>query len=146
MADGVRIEVAANGGWIGAYWGDFNNNNSTFRLSPHQPADANGWVQWRGGKNPAVGKRVDVCFGFGNSNMLADNLDWRRTGSDRDITHYRIVKEKKWRWMYCHNSFTGTEGVYLTEHFTEEEVKEWVAERPYYKLGQRQDWTEVECD
>jgi len=39
MADGVRIETAVNGEWIGAYWGDFNDNNLTFRIAPNQPAD-----------------------------------------------------------------------------------------------------------
>ena len=32
MADGVRIETAEKGVWIGAYWGDFNDNNLTFRV------------------------------------------------------------------------------------------------------------------
>ena len=36
MADGVRIETDVNGEWIGAYWGDFNDNNLTFRISTNQ--------------------------------------------------------------------------------------------------------------
>ena len=146
MADGVRIEIDVNGEWIVAYWGDFNDNNLTFRISPKQPADKDGWIQWFGGDNPAVGKLVDIFSRGGNdSNWLADNLDWRHTKGSGDITRYRIVKQKKWRWMYTnkHNTFT-TEGIYLTPLLTEEDVAKWVKEFPV-TLGPRQDWTEV-CD
>ena len=146
MADGVRIETAVNGEWIGAYWGDFNDNNLTFRIAPNQPADKDGWIQWLGDENPADGKRVDVYFGFGNQNLRADNLDWRRTGSDRDITHYRIVKQKKWRWMYTNKHNTGTEGMYLTPLLTEKEIEKWKEAFSSCAVGPRQDWTEVECD
>ena len=150
MANGVRIETAVDGGWIGAYWGDFNDNNNTFRISTNQLPDAEGWIPWHGGENPAVGKIVCIKCRVGGVpvNFASNNLDWRHKESDGDITHYRIVKEKvkKWRWMYCHNRFTGTEGIYLTEHFTEEEVADWVKRFPEMSLGPRQDWTEVECD
>jgi hypothetical protein len=67
--------------------------------------------------------------------------------SDFDLTggEFRIVKQKKWRWMYTnkHNTFT-TEGIYLTPLLTEEDVAKWVKEFPV-TLGPRQDWTEV-CD
>ena len=151
MADGVRIETAVDGGcgWIGAYWGDFNDNNLTFRIAPNQPADKDGWIQWFGGdKNPAPGRVVDIFSRGGNdSNWLADNLDWRRTGSDRDITHYRIVKEKakKWRWMYTNKHNTGTEGMYLTPLLTEKEIEKWKEVFSSCAVGPRQDWTEV-CD
>ena len=70
--------------------------------------------------------------------------------SDFDLTggEFRIAKEekvKKWRWMYCHNRSTGTDGIYLTAHFTEEDVAKWVKRFPEMVLGPRQDWTEV-CD
>ena len=112
MADGVRIETDANGYWIKTYWGDFNDNNLTFRISPKQPADEDGWIQWR------------------------------------DITHYRIVKEKakKWRWMYTNKHNTGTEGMYLTPLLTEKEIKKWKEVFSSCAVGPRQDWTEVECD
>ena len=111
MANGVRIETAVNGEWIGAYWGDFNDNNLTFRISPNQPADKDGWIQWR------------------------------------DITHYRIVKEKakKWRWMYAVATNNTYDSLYLTAPMTEAEAKAWVSGRVLTTLGPRQDWTEV-CD
>jgi hypothetical protein len=79
--------------------------------------------------------------------VIVNPVDWSHKGWGGDIVAYRIVKEKvkKWRWMYCHNRFTGTEGVYLTEHFTEEEVAKWIKKFPEMALGPRQDWTEV-CD
>ena len=46
MANGVRIETDVNGYWIKTYWGDFNDNNLTFRIAPNQPADKDGWIQW----------------------------------------------------------------------------------------------------
>jgi hypothetical protein len=147
MADGARIEVAANGEWIGAYWGDFNDNNNTFRISPNQPADEEGWIPWFGGDNPAVGKLVDIFSRGGNdSNWLADNLDWRHTKGSGDITRYRIVKQKKWRWMYTNKHNTGTEGIYLTPLLTEKEIKKWKESFSSCAVGPRQDWTEVECD
>ena len=65
--------------------------------------------------------------------------------SDFDLTggEFRIAKqEKKWRWMYA----VADNMLYMTPLMTEAEVKAWAAERPWvYKLGPRQDWTEV-CD
>ena len=145
MANGVRIETAVNGGWIGAYWGDFNDNNLTFRISPNQPADEDGWIPWRGGENPVKGERVDVKFKDQGClfNLFSTNFDWWHNRSARDIVAYRIVKqEKKWRWMYA----VADNRLYMTPPMTEAEVKAWAAERPSgYKLGPRQDWTEV-CD
>ena len=149
MADGVRIETDVNGEWIGAYWGDFNDNNLTFRIAPKQPADANGWIPWFGGENPAVGKRVDYKLrqeGEPHTNVGADYLRWGHNGSSGDITRYRIVKQKKWRWMYTIASNNSTDCLYLTNAMTEAEVKEWVVRRGMTTLGPRQDWTEVECE
>ena len=151
MANGVRIETAVDGGcgWIGAYWGDFNDNNLTFRISPNQPADADGWIPWRGGENPVKGERVDVKFKGGDClfNLLSTNFDWWHNRSARDIVAYRIVKEKakKWRWMYTNKHNTGTEGIYLTPLLTEKEIKKWKEAFSSCAVGPRQDWTEV-CD
>ena len=149
MADGVRIErlYLTHDGYVDACWADFQNPYMTFRISPNQPADKDGWIQWFGGENPAVGKLVDIFSRGGNdSNWLADNLDWRHTKGSGDITRYRIVKQKKWRWMYTIASNNSTDCLYLTNAMTEAEVKEWVVRRGMTTLGPRQDWTEVECD
>ena len=132
MADGVRIETAVDGGcgWIGAYWGDFNDNNLTFRIAPKQPADEEGWIPWFGGPNPAPGKKVD----------------YKLQGASF-ATHYRVVEEKikKWRWMYTNKHNTGTEGIYLTPLLTEKEIEKWKETFSSCAVGPRQDWTEV-CD
>ena len=146
MANGVRIETDVNGYWIKTYWGDFNDNNLTFRISTNQLPDAEGWIPWHGGENPAVGKIVCIKCRVGGVpvNFASNNLDWRHKESDGDIVAYRIVKEKakKWRWMYA----VADNMLYMTPPMTEAEVKAWAAERPWvYKLGPRQDWTEV-CD
>jgi hypothetical protein len=141
MADGVRIEADVNGEWIGAYWGDFNDNNLTFRISPNQPADEEGWIPWFGGENPAVGKTVDIKC------RDSHTLYWRHKGWDSDITHYRIVKEKvkKWRWMFLRTAERNYASLQqFTPYFaTEEEARRWCS--AFQKLGPRQDWTEV-CD
>ena len=146
MADGVRIETDVNGEWIGAYWGDFNDNNLTFRISPNQPADKDGWIPWYGGGTPAFVQRIDVRFKNWptQENTTAGRWQWETRGKETDIVAYRIVKEKakKWRWMYA----VADNMLYMTPLMTEAEVKAWAAERPWvYKLGPRQDWTEV-CD
>ena len=151
MADGVRIETAVNGEWIGAYWGDFNDNNLTFRISPIQPADAEGWLPWFGGENPADGKIVCIKCRVGGVpvNFASNNLDWKHKRSEGDIVAYRIVKQekaKKWRWMYTNKHNTGTEGMYLTPLLTEKEIKKWKEAFSSCAVGPRQDWTEVECD
>ena len=91
----------------------------------------------------ADGVRIEVVEN--RSNLLADKLNWRRTGSYGDITHYRIVKEKKWRWMYTNKHNTGTEGIYLTPLLTEKEIEKWKEAFSSCAVGPRQDWTEV-CD
>jgi hypothetical protein len=150
MADGVRIETDVNGEWIVAYWGDFNDNNLTFRISPNQPADANGWIPWHGGETLAISERIDVRFKNWptQENTTAGQWRWEIRDRETDIVAYRIVKDKvkKWRWMYTIASNNSTDCLYLTNAMTEAEVKEWVARRGMTTLGPRQDWTEVECD
>jgi hypothetical protein len=149
MADGVRIETDVNGEWIGAYWGDFNDNNLTFRIAPKQPADEEGWIPWFGGENPAVGKRVNYksvggmcdCVGY-----PSEGLSWRHHGTGGDIVAYRIVKQvKKWRWMFLPTAERNYASLpQFTPYFaTEEEARRWCS--AFQKLGPRQDWTEVEC-
>ena len=102
-ADGVRIETDVNGEWIGAYWGDFNDNNLTFRISPNQPADEEGWIQWFGGENPAVGKRVEYKLRDSQQSsegLGSEALRWWHRNHDSDIVAYRIHKEKAFSlWM-----------------------------------------------
>ncbi len=148
MADGVRIERKKEmGGWVKADFCCFDWTDVEFRISTNQLTDAEGWIPWFGGENPAPGKRVDVKFQYGDcTNWLADTVLWNYKGDDNAVTHYRIVKEKvkvkKWRWMYA----VADNMLYMTPPMTEAEVKAWAAERPSgYKLGPRQDWTEV-CD
>ena len=150
MANGVRIETDVNGYWIKTYWGDFNDNNLTFRISTNQLPDAEGWIPWHGGENPAVGKIVCIKCRVGGVpvNFASNNLDWRHKESDGDIVAYRIVKQekvKKWRWMYTNKHNTGTEGMYLTPLLTEKEIEKWKEAFSSCAVGPRQDWTEV-CD
>jgi hypothetical protein len=120
MADGVRIETDVNGEWIGAYWGDFNDNNLTFRIAPKQPADEEGWIPWFGGENPAVGKTVDIKC------RDSHTLYWRHKGWDSDIVSYRIVKQvKKWRWMFFYPAKNQPSSIYISEPFTEDEAAKY---------------------
>jgi hypothetical protein len=146
MADGVRIETDVNGEWIGAYWGDFNDNNLTFRIAPKQPADKEGWIPWFGGENPAPGKWVDVFFRLGNrSNLLADNLDWRQTGRGGDIVAYRIVKQvKKWRWMFFYPASIQPSAIYMSEPFTEDQATKYFD--GFTRLRVKPEWKMEVCD
>ena len=146
MADGVRIETAVNGEWIGAYWGDFNDNNLTFRIAPNQPADKDGWITWYGGETPAISERIDVLFKDWppQKNTTAGQWRWEIKDRENDIVAYRIVKEKKWRWMYI-----DTLGLYRATPACRNvvEAQEWLNTFTQAStLGPRQDWTEVECD
>jgi hypothetical protein len=150
MADGVRIERlrdTADEQWVAAQWSDFSFY-STFRIATNQLPDADGWIPWFGGENPAPGKIVCIKCRVGGVpvNFASSNLDWRHRGSDGDIVAYRIVKEKKWRWMYTNKHNTGTEGIYLTPLLTEKEIAKWKESFSSCAVGPRQDWTEVECE
>ena len=149
MANGVRIEASKDSVyWSTAFYWQFDDNSAVwqFRISTNQLPDAEGWIPWHGGENPAVGKIVCIRCRVGGVpvNFASNNLDWRHKESDGDIVAYHIVKEKakKWRWMYA----VADNMLHMTPPMTEAEVKAWAAERPSgYKLGPRQDWTEV-CD
>ena len=153
MANGVRIEASKDSVyWSTAFYWQFDDNSNVwqFRISTNQLPDAEGWIPWHGGENPAVGKIVCIKCRVGGVpvNFASNNLDWRHKESDGDITHYRIVKEKakKWRWMYTIASNNSIGYLYLTHAMTEAEVKEWGEKRvATTTLGPRQDWTEV-CD
>jgi len=145
-AEGLLIERKVSSVWVEADWCSFDWTGLEFRIAPEQTPDADGWIPWFGGENPVPGMLVDYqCITATYSNTLSERLSWGHRGSDGDITHYRIVKEKvkKWRWMYCHhNRF----GIYLTEHLTEAGIAELANKFPQMALGPRQDWTKVECD
>ena len=150
MADGVRIETAVNGVWIGAYWGDFNDNNLTFRIAPNQPADKDGWIQWLGGENPARGKRIDAKFKGGDClfNLLSTNFDWLHNRSTRDIVAYRIAKQEKvvlYQWIIYINS---DKHPVLTSYFYPDEAALQRVYQNNLKIVHRAEWTriEVECD
>jgi len=53
------------------------------------------WSEWRGGENPAPGKRVDTRFrGFtidDQHNDPSKTWNWKHTGGSGDIIAYRIV-------------------------------------------------------
>jgi len=148
MADGVRIETDVNGEWIGAYWGDFNDNNITFRISPNQPADEEGWITWYGGETPAFKQRIDVRFKNWptQKNTTAGQWRWEIRDRETDIVAYRIVKQvKKWRWMFFYPAPIQPSSLYVSEPFTQAEAAK------YFEGSIRQrvvpEWKmEVECD
>jgi hypothetical protein len=131
MADGMRIECRVVHGthWRDTCWDDFGFHGYEFRVAPNQPADAEGWISWHGGENPAVGKRVDVKYKGQDClvNLFSVGFDWRHKGSDSDITHYRIVKEKakKWRWMFFYPAKNQPSSIYISEPFTEDEAAKY---------------------
>jgi hypothetical protein len=150
MADGVRIETDVNGEWIGAYWGDFNDNNLTFRIAPNQPADEDGWIPWFGGENPAVGKRVEYKMRDSQQSsegIESEALRWWHKNNHSDIVAYRIHKQKvkKWRWMFFYPAPIQPSSIYVSEPFTQAEAAKYfdgsIRQRvvPEWKM-------EVECD
>lgn len=66
-----------------------------------QPAaskiDADGWIDWTGGENPAAGRRVDVRFrdGRAHTNQPSENWNWQRNDVQLDhsfdIVAYRLA-------------------------------------------------------
>ncbi len=71
---------------------------STTGAGRHIPLEPNPFIQWNGGENPALGKRVDVKFRVGECGMdgEAAGYDWGHpwsTGGDPkwDIIAYRII-------------------------------------------------------
>ena len=150
MADGVRIETAVNGEWIGAYWGDFNDNNLTFRISPNQPADKDGWITWYGGETPAISERIDVLFKDWppQKNTTAGQWRWEIKDRENDIVAYRIVKQKKvvlYQWIIYINS---AKHPVLTSFFYPDEAALQYVYQNNLTIVQRAEWTriEVECD
>ena len=150
MADGVRIETAVDGGcgWIGAYWGDFNDNNNTFRISTNQLPDAEGWIPWHGGENPAVGKIVCIKCRVGGVpvNFASNNLDWRRKESDGDIVAYRIVKQEKvvlYQWIIYSNN---DKHPVLTSYFYPDETALQYVYQNNLTIVQRAEWTRIEVE
>lgn len=56
-------------------------------------ADADGWIEWKGGKCPVGGDVMVVCkvrTGEEFHNIKASNLRWRHTGDMSDIITYRL--------------------------------------------------------
>tara|TARA_R110000868_G_C10690604_1_gene748285 strand:- start:88 stop:645 length:558 start_codon:yes stop_codon:yes gene_type:complete len=154
FADGVKIDCTASefdAGWQETSLSNFNVPTLRFRISPNQPADNQGWIPWYGGETPAISERIDVLFKDWpiQKNTTAGQWRWEIKHRKTDILAYRIVKPaevKKWRWMYTTASNNSIGCLYLTPAMTEAEVKVWAAGRPSgYKLGPRQDWTEVTC-
>jgi len=153
-ADGVRIERlrVIYDDWITAQWSDFSLNHE-FRIAPEQTPDADGWIPWFGGENPAVGKRVDIKFQHdsGELTVCSDSIRWDHVGNGGDITHYRIAKEKvkekvkKWRWMFFYPAPIHVSPIYVSEPFTEDEAAKYFADSVRQRVVP--EWKmEVECD
>jgi hypothetical protein len=152
MADGVRIERKVPSGWVEVNWGVFVWTDAEFRIAPNQPADEEGWIRWFGGENPVPGKMVEYKGPTATgSNWPSENLVWRHCGSDGDITHYRVVKDKvkqkvkKWRWMFFYPAPIQASPIYVSEPFTEDEAAKYFADPVRQRVVP--EWKmEVECD
>lgn len=63
------------------------------------PADADGWVEWRGGECPvAVAQSIDMRFRDGRVYHVvrnADDLRWWHDGNGGDIIAYRLARPAK---------------------------------------------------
>jgi hypothetical protein len=104
MADGVLIERLDRFGIRPAVWDDFRVERYTFRISPNQPTDADGWIPYLGNGDPASGKLIEwkADTGFVCSRpMRSDEVAWN--GAQR-IVAYRIHKEpvkvEMWKFAY----------------------------------------------
>jgi len=66
-------------------------------LTPAQVAE--GWIEWKGGENPAPGKRVQVMGKFNEVSRIINEeesklLYWGHRGWNSDIIAYRIIEPK----------------------------------------------------
>ena len=155
LADGVWIDCRVRDAeyWRSADLRDFDVFDFDFRISPNQPADADGWIPWVGGEGPAISERIDVRFKNWptQENTTAGQWRWEIRDRETDITHYRIVKEKikekvkKWRWMFFYPAPIQPSSIYVSEPFTQAEAAKYfdgsIRQRvvPEWKM-------EVECD
>jgi len=153
-ADGVLIERKVSSGWVEADWCSFDWTGLEFRIAPEQTPDADGWIPWFGGENPAVGKRVEYKLRDSQQSsegLGSEALRWWHRNHDSDIVAYRIHKEKvkekvkKWRWMFFYPAPIQPSSIYVSEPFTQAEAAKYfdgsIRQRvvPEWKM-------EVECD
>ena len=54
------------------------------------------WIEWKGGPNPAPGKKVDVQFRGGEGYLSeSDFLHWAHKGNYGDLIAYRLAEPEK---------------------------------------------------
>lgn len=56
--------------------------------------DNDGWIEWKGGDNPAAGKRIQVQFRKAKTNDAepSEHYRWYHHQNDYDIIAYRVIE------------------------------------------------------
>ncbi|MGL4753163.1 MAG: hypothetical protein ACRCXB_12270 [Aeromonadaceae bacterium] len=74
-------------------------------LHLHHAPDADGWIEWRGGKCPVEDDRLVLLRlrdGYdGNPPLCARNFRWSHKGDNSDIIAYRLHKSEQAELQYC---------------------------------------------